>query len=595
MTPNNSNMASSSGFWKPAPPSLQSAVRDDGQHDGEHATGLFQRRRNVSIARQRMLLPIYKHKRQITYALERYGCVVIVGETGSGKSTQIPQYLLEAGWAQHGFQIVITQPRRVAAISLAQRVAEEMDTSLKSQLVGYTVRFDDQSTTGVTQIKFVTDGILLSEATLHDPLLSRYSCIIIDEAHERSLNTDVLLGLIKQIRKRRKDLRVLICSATIVAEKFLNYFVKNKPDQDEGKEKTAKRSRWRAKVEDWVPSEHGTIISVDGRQHAVENFYAEKPVPNYVEACVETCWNIHTREGPGSVLCFLPTEENVDRAIQMAEQKFHTETTQVEFVPLYGSLPLYMQAKIFQPPANEKLRRLIFSTNISETSITVPNVSFVVDAGLVKLPYYDPITAMERLIEQPTSQASARQRAGRAGRVQSGKCFRLYTEDFYAKKMQAQTLPEIERTNLTSLVLTLKSLGVSNVLEFDFMDMPSMDSISHALETLYALGAMDAKTNLTPLGLDLSKFPTEPRVSRMLLESLVEGCSWEVLAVAGALQVRDLFQKPRSRNQQKLLDYNESVGELADPSGDHVTFANLLSEVDDRQWSEEECRERFSK
>lgn len=226
--------------------------------------------------------------------------------------------------------------------------------------------------------------------------------------------------------------------------------------------------------------------------------------------------------------------------------------------------------------------------------MTVPNISFVVDAGLVKLPYFDPVTGLERLIVHETSKASSTQRAGRAGRTASGgKCFRLYTEQFFTTKMKDHTPPEILRTNLTSFILTLKALGVDNILAFDLMDLPSVDALSHGLETLYSLGAMDDRTQLTDLGHDLSVFPTEPRVSRMLLESLNTGCAWEVLGVAGAMQVRDLLHKPYDRRQQQLLDYNQVVADFADPAGDHVTYVNLLSEMEDQHWSESDCRERF--
>lgn len=218
----------------------------------------------------------------------------------------------------------------------------------------------------------------------------------------------------------------------------------------------------------------------------------------------------------------------------------------------------------------------------------------MIDSGLVKLPYFDPKTGLERLIISPTSQASARQRAGRGGRIQAGTCYRLFTEKFFIDEMKPQIPPEILRTNITSFVLTLKALGVDNILAFDMMDVPSVDSLSHALESLYALGAIDDRTELTDLGLDMSSFPTEPRVSRMLLESLSEGCAWEVLAVASALQVRDLFRRPRNTHgQQQMIDYEAAMADISDPSGDHVTFANLLAEMDDRDMDEEECRERF--
>jgi len=615
---------------------------------------------------QRWTLPIHKHKTQIQYAVERYGVTVIVGATGSGKSTQLPQYLREAGWCGGGgsdsgsdsldgslgrrpqaFQVVCTQPRRVAAISLAQRVQQETGTLPNNgAIVAHAVRFDDTSRPGVTQILYATDGTIVQQATRYDPLLSRYSVVICDEAHERQLSTDVLLGLLKRIRAQRPELRVVVCSATIDAEAFLDFFVpssSSQPQEPSSKEPDnqhpeKKRNRWGAKVVGEGQNNNdqqllddpqqnnllhqGTIISVDGRQYAVETFFGSQPVSNYLDATLDTCWKIHHHEGPGSVLCFLPSSELVDAAVRRAEHDvFAEQMDAVECLPMYGSLPHSLQARILEPPTRRVVttststtgkhnkrhnntatkRRFIFATNIAEAAITVPDISYVVDSGLVKLPYYDPITAMERLVIGPISQASARQRAGRAGRLRPGKCFCLYTEAYYRDKMTAQTAPEVLRTNLTSLVLMLKALGVDNPLAFDFMDVPSIDCLGHALETLYALGAMDGKTHLTNLGMDLATFPsTEPRISRMLLESIAQGCAWEALAVASALQVRDLLRRPPSSNSsssvashQKRIDYQESVGEFADPSGDHVTYANLLSEMEEGHWTAEECRERF--
>lgn len=448
---------------------------------------------------------------------------------------------------------------------------------------------------------------------MHDPLLSNYSVVILDETHERNLNTDTLLGLLKKIRRKRKDLRLIICSATIDAQQFLDFFVNPTSDVNpttgevpSTKSNAKAKSRWGPRVattETQAPApaslpdnshaDRGTIISVDGRQHSVDVLYLQNAASNYLEATVNTCAKIHKHESMGNVLCFLPTGQDIDHCMQLAEEVFQEDLSSVEFLPLYGTLPQHVQSRVFQSNAKQNVRRFIFATNIAETSLTVPGIAFVVDAGLVKLPYFDPVTGLERLIVHETSKASAAQRAGRAGRLRSGKCFRLYTEKFLAETMQDHTPAEILRTNLTSFILTLKALGVDNILAFDLMDLPSVDALSHGLETLYSLGAMDDQTQLTDLGRDLSVFPTEPRVSRMLLESLNEGCAWEVLAVAGALQVRDLLHKPHDRRQQQLLDYNQAVAEFADSSGDHVTFVNLLAEMEDQHWTESDCRERF--
>ena len=548
-------------FWKPAATSIEA------EGDESALQAPYHRNPHVSIAQQRLLLPIYTHKKQILYAVETYKIVILVGETGSGKSTQIPQYLVESGgWAGNDFSVVCTQPRRIAATSLAQRVAQEVGTAV-GRKVGYTVRFDDRSSPQETLIKYVTDGILLREVTMIDPLLSSYSVVMVDEAHERNLNSDAVLGMLKKIRVKRPDLRIIVCSATIDAQAFLDFFLRG---ADNGKDE-------------------GTIISVDGRQYPIDLLHVNDPVPNYLQSTVDTAFQIIKKHADGDILCFLPTAEDVDQAIQMASELF--EDKNVQILPLYSRLPRHMLQRVFDvQEGSNRNRRVIFATNVAETSVTVPNVMYVVDSGLVKLPYFDHETGLNRLILGPISQASARQRAGRSGRVRPGKCYRLYTEQYFSS-MQKQTTPEILRTDVTPFILNLKALGVDNILCFDLMDAPSYESVSLALETLYALGALDENTDLTDLGMKMAAFPTEPCVSRMLLESLNEKCSWEVVGVASVLQVHDLWVRPRTRQQR--IDFEASMMESADISGDHVTYANLLSEVDDLGIDSEICRERF--
>lgn len=445
------------------------------------------------------------------------------------------------------------------------------------------------------------------------------------------------MGLLKKIRQRRKDLRVIVCSATIDAQAFLDFFLgsskaanQSRAEQEPPQKK--RKSRWdqpkmqsdeqlaaKEKEEKENLLKSGTIISVEGRQYNVDILYLAEPAPDYLQKTVETALQIH-REEPmaGDVLCFLPSGEDIDRAIRMAEETLDQHQQQgqakakdsmVDFLPLYGNLPYQMQARIFQTQSDQRgskrRRRIIFATNIAETSVTVPQITHVIDAGLAKLPYFDPKTGFERLIVTAVSHASARQRAGRAGRVRAGKCYRLYTERYMATQMEARTAPEILRTNLTGFILTLKALSVDNILAFDLLDLPSVDSLSHGLECLYALNAIDDQTNMTKLGHDMSAFPTEPRIARMLLESLEMGCSWEVLGVASAMQVRQLFVKPRGggggMRQQQMMDYETAMAEVADTSGDHVTYANIIAEHDDRsgamggriQVDEQECKEKF--
>jgi ATP-dependent RNA helicase DDX35 len=589
------------GFWKPKPVSHEQILRDESSSQSDWPSYAPFNFASAPLAQQRLLLPIYKHKKQIMYALESHQVLVLVGETGSGKSTQIPQYLLEQGWADRGFQVVCTQPRRIAAQTLAQRVASEVGHRPLGQDVGYTVRFDDVSS-HCTRVKFVTDGILLREATLHDPLLSKYSVIMVDEAHERTLNSDALLGILKKISRKRNDLRSIVCSATIDAEAFLNFFVPNKPKIDE----RPRKRRWGPRIGEETTDDadqtsttkemKGTIISVDGRQHPVDMLYLAEPVPDYIRCTVETALEILAQEGGEDILAFLPSGEDIDTAIRMsedhlAEMELKNKQKQVVLLPLYGTLPYQMQARVFSPKVDRTTRRIIFATNIAETSVTVPDITHVIDCGYAKIPYFDPKTGFDRLIVAPISQASARQRAGRAGRVQSGTCYRLYTEKYMMDRMEAATPPEVLRSNLTGFLLTLKALGVDNILAFDLMDLPSIDALSHGLESLYALGALDDHTNLTKVGLSMSAFPTEPRVSKMILLAIEEGCASEVLCVAGALQVRALILQPRTTRQK--LDYEAAMSDLADPSGDHVTYANVMMEMEDDGLGAEECKERF--
>jgi ATP-dependent RNA helicase DDX35 len=586
-----------SAFWKPD--SSSTFLREESSRDSENASRTFNFS-NAPLAQQRMLLPIYKHKRQILYSVEHYGVLIIVGETGTGKSTQVLQYLFENGWCENDFQVACTQPRRIAAQTLAQRVSQEVGKGPVGATVGYSVRFDDR-TSAASKIKFLTDGILLREATLHDPLLSRYSVIMVDEAHERNINSDAILGLLKKIRRKRKELRIIICSATIDAEAFLDFFVGKNIAAKKRKRRWDNPNTQREKQNSMV--EKGTIISVDGRQYSVDILYLISPTTNYVRSTIETALMILRESKAGDILCFLPSAEDIDEAIKMGEDfmdnKDPSMHKKITFLPLYSSLPYNIQARVFQPPNDRSgsyMRRVILATNIAETSVTVPRITHVIDSGLVKLPYFDPKTDFDRLVVVPTSKASAQQRSGRAGRIQAGQCYRLYTEDYFLKQMERNTPPEMLRTNLTSFVLTLKALGVENILAFDLMDLPGVDTLSHGLESLFALGAIDEETNLTKLGLDMSSFPTEPRVSRMLLESLKEGCAREVAGVASTLQVRSLFIQPRgpaSRRQQLQLDYDAAISEVADSSGDHATYVNVIAEYDDHAFDREDCKERF--
>lgn len=433
MSYNKSFRSSSSGFWKPSGFASQNFLPDESDAaPSENSNVIPFNFQTIPLSMQRQCLPIAKHRTQLLYAMEHYSVVVLVGETGSGKSTQIPQYLFENGWCDQGFSVCCTQPRRIAAQTLAQRVSQEMGTEL-GRTVGYSVRFDDR-TSPETAIKYCTDGMLLRETTLIDPLLSRYSVIIIDEAHELNCNTEILLGVIKKIRKKRKDLRVIVCSATIDAEAFLDFFIPPKVRKSETILSSSsalsrkKRKRWGSVVDaDHGNKEssttfaedksvvnienRGTIISIDGRQHPVDILYSVEPVPDYVMATVDTALQIHfdgnSSSEDGDILCFLATGEEIDRAIKISQDRVDsmgtrngmTVSSQLVFLPLYGTLPYHLQSRVFQPKlTNDKRRRIIFATNIAETSVTVPHIGSVIDCGFVKLPYFDPKSGFDRLI-----------------------------------------------------------------------------------------------------------------------------------------------------------------------------------------------------
>jgi ATP-dependent RNA helicase DDX35 len=366
----------------------------------------------------------------------------------------------------------------------------------------------------MTKIRYVTDGWLLREITLLNPLLKQCSVLIIDEAHERSINTELLLGTIKKIRRIRPELRVVVCSATLDAAGFLEFFVGKKKarEHNNAHEKSGKRkrSRWGKVGDDKQSTEedselnNGTIISVDGRLHPVDVLYSAQPCADYVQSTVETALQIHNTEtDDGDILCFLPTGEDIDSAVEMAEALLSSTKDNATCLPLYSTLPPSLQSQPFLPKSSSELknntRRIIFSTNMSETSVTVPNIAHVVDCGFAKMPFFDPHSGFDRLIVCPISKANARQRTGRAGRLRPGKCYRLYTQNDF-DSFEEDTAPEIQRCNLATVIMMIKALGVKNVLGFDLMSVPTVEALIFGLESLYALGVLDGEAELTDLG-----------------------------------------------------------------------------------------------
>lgn len=488
--------------------------------------------------KHRKSLPIYKHKKEILEKLQSSQVLILIGETGSGKTTQLVQYLYEYNLHNTGI-IGITQPRRIAALSVAKRVAQEQQTELGG-LVGYSIRFENK-TSPDTKIKFLTDGMLIREALI-DPLLMDYSVIVVDEAHERSTNTDILIGLLRDTLAKREKLKVIIMSATIETKRFAQFFVcKN-------------------------------VLQVKGRTFDVELFQASQPEPDHVEAVVIAVVQIHLDSEPGDILVFLSGQEEIENVSEILSRKrklLPSDKSDIQILPIYAALPSHMQSKVFDP-APENTRKIILSTNIAETSITIPNIRYVIDSGVVKERFFDPKTRMESLKIVKISKAAAQQRAGRAGRDSSGKCFRLYTLEDY-KAMQDYSKPDITRTNLSSVVLQLKIMQ-KDPRVFHFLDKPDPIFIESAFDELKKLGALDKFENLTALGRNIAELPLPPALGRILLASLEPGfqCTKEILTIVALLSVENLvFFRNGQESAMKVFKAAE---------GDHLTLMRIYDE-----------------
>ncbi|KAG2225110.1 hypothetical protein INT45_011793 [Circinella minor] len=561
-------------FWKPGTIAPGSAVDRDTENETDKAVIAHaeQQFRHLTIKQQRERLPVFKLRRELLYLIDNYQTVIVVGQTGCGKTTQIPQYLDEAGWTTNGKQVACTQPRRIAATSVAERVAEEKNCRLGSE-VGYLIRFEDQ-TSQQTRIKYMTDGMLFRE-TMIDPLLSRYSVIMIDEAHERSLYTDILLGVIKKIQKKRSDLRVIISSATLDAEAFYRFFNHNTSTTDKGKD-TA------------------TIISLEGRMYPVDILYSDKPVDDYVEKSIQTVFDIHTKEPAGDILIFLTGREEIDTVVAELYERSRTlpeRSMTLMPLPLYAGLTSEEQLQIFQPTPPHS-RKVIVSTNIAEASVTLEGIVYVIDCGFVKVRAYNPKTGMEALVVTPVSKASALQRAGRAGRVRPGKAFRLYTEETYST-LQDTSIPEIQRSNLAPVILQLKALGIDNVLRFDFLTPPPAELMIRALELLYSLNALDDVGRLTiPLGIHLAEFPVDPMLGKILLASGDFKCSEEIVSIAAILSVQKVFINPSGKSTTKDQTILDSRRKFWVEEGDHLSLLNVYNAFIKHK-SGKWCHDRF--
>ena len=512
------------------------------------------------LLEKRKSLPVWSSKDKILDLVEKNRIVIIQGETGSGKTTQIPQFLLEAGY--YG-GIVCTQPRRVAAMSIAKRVSQEMEVELGKQ-VGYTVRFDDK-TSSDTLIKYATDGLLLKEATT-DHSLKKYQIIIIDEAHERTLSTDILFGFLKELMEIRKELKLIIMSATFDIEKFQNYF-------------------------------DAPLAIIKGRTYPVEIKYLSAPTDDYVDCAIKKVIQIHKEEKPGDILLFLTGEEEIESACQQIRdgiEELGDEVGYANVVPIYSTLPPYLQEKIFEPPPGPnprgiKGRKIVVATNIAESSITIDGIVYVVDPGFTKQKVFNPRGKMESLLINIISKENADQRAGRAGRTKPGKCFRLYTEESYEKELKKSSIPEILRSNITSVVLNLLKLGIQDLVHFDFIDPPAPETMMRAIEMLNYLGAMDDEGKLTELGSQMNQFPLEPELSKMVLAGVKYKCINDMLTIAATLSVKSPFLRPRGKENEA----DSKKYQFTHHTGDHITLIMVYNAFKKNEFQNNWCRDNY--
>lgn len=551
----NNNHGKGSPFQKNAPG--QNGFMNGNAKNTEHLK---------NIVKQRHALPIFPTRARLLEELKKNETVIVIGETGSGKTTQIPQYLHEERWDKKG-GICVTQPRRVAAISVAKRVAEEMNVQIGG-LVGYSVRFEECVSPG-TKLKYVTDGMLLREA-ISDPLLSKYNWVILDEAHERTISTDVLFGIVKDAQRKRKqlekdNLKVIVMSATMDVDHFSQYFNKAK------------------------------VLYIEGRQHPVEMLYAREKQDDYVLSAMSTVFQIH-KEAPAQhdILIFLTGQEEIDSVThsirQVAKDNSLAEFPRMRVLPLYAALPSTQQLDVFRVTAPGE-RKVIVSTNIAETSITIPGIKYVIDSGRAKIRSYNPVNGFDSLKVRKISQAQAWQRTGRAGRETAGFCYRSYTlEEFNA--MEVNPVPEILRSNLASVILQLLAMGIKNILTFDFIDKPSPASIKQAVEQLTLLEAVVMKAGqleLTDLGKKMAQFPLEPRYSKVILSGPQYGCTDEVLSVIAMLSGESIYVNPSGKKEMAANVRRKFLS----VEGDHVTMLKIFRAFRGSKENKMWCHENF--
>ncbi|KAJ9563646.1 hypothetical protein OSB04_008806 [Centaurea solstitialis] len=488
----------------------------------------------------RKTLPVYRYRESLLEAVENHQVLIIVGETGSGKTTQIPQYLHEAGYTKRGM-IGCTQPRRVAAMSVATRVSQEMGTKLGHE-VGYSIRFED-CTSDKTVLKYMTDGMLLRQF-LGQPDLKSYSVVMVDEAHERTLSTDILFGLVKDIARLRPDLKLLISSATLDAR-----LLRFRSDFQNSRKEVSRRNK-----------------------------FTKAPEADYLDAAIMTVLQIHEEI------------ETAEEILKQRTRRLGSKIAELIICPIYSNLPSELQSKIFKPTP-EGARKVVLATNIAETSLTIDGIKYVIDPGFVKMKFYNPRTGTESLQIRPVSKASANQRAGRSGRTGPGKCFRLYTCDCYNNELDDNTVPEMQRTNLANVVLSLMSLGIDDLLNFDFMDPPPSEALLKALELLFALGALNKHGELTNVGRKMAEFPLDPMLSKMIVASDKYKCSDEIISIAAMLSVENsVFYRPKDKQvHADNAHLNFHMGHV----GDHIALLKVYSTWKETNFSTQWCYENY--
>jgi len=575
--------------------------------------------KRIKLLETRKQLPIWAKQDEIQAALRHHDVLVLSGETGSGKSTQVPQFLLDQPWCSHG-KIAVTQPRRVAAISLARRVAEEMGTPLGSSSpaskVGYAVRFDE-STSPSTRIKFLTEGMLLQEM-LRDRNIAQYSCVIVDEVHERSVNVDLILGFLRQLLGRRKQtLKIVVMSATADVSSMKRFFSEpasneenlastNAPSESvvigedgsesswdgipgdsvvEGREQNGDRTVCTAKA---------AICHVEGRQYPVRTSYLSNPTEDIIEASLHRIFQIHCKEPmPGDVLVFMTGQETIQGLQKLVEeygQNLTSEYPRLLVLPLFAALPQAAQQRIFQP-APPNTRKVILSTNIAETSVTVPGVRFVVDTGKAKVKQFRNRLGLDSLLVKQISRSSADQRKGRAGRESAGQCYRLYTEAAY-ESLDKDNTPEILRCDLSAAVLTMKARGVDDALKFPFLTSPPREALEKALLQLLSLGALEETGRISKLGREIARLPLTPPLGRVIVEAARPemDCLMEVIEIVACLSVENIFLNTETEEVREQAQTTRQ--QLFRRQGDHLTLlaavqAYASERSDRRRWADD--------